>query len=528
MIRSSHAHSLPSATLFITALLTGAIVMALEMLGSRLLAPVFGNSLYVWGALIGVILAAMSTGYAAGGWLADRHNGRAVLAGLLLLSGAWTFLLAWKGHPVMFAVADWVQDPRWGPCLAAALLLAPPAAGLSGVLPVLLRLTIADLGHLGRHTGRLIAVSTVGSLAGTWGTAFFLLTWLGSMTLIALLGAAQVGLGLYWWWRAVAERSGRLVKAAGTTSLAVGGLALGWLAIHPDLVLPAPVYQEDSPYQQVRVRDTDLLRYLILDRTFHAVMWRVDPHELFLPYSQLMLAALAVAREPKQGLILGHGGGSLAKWLGKYWPDLQLDTVEVDPAVARAAESHFAYRPPPNHRVIVQDARVFLRNVSRHYDVIWVDVFARHLIPFHLTTKEFFEHVRDHLAPEGVVAVNLAASGDVSDRRRSEAVVATLKTVFPLVEAYAVKSPFKNSSPGAANLLFFAGNPVPRMTDPQFMSRVAGLIEQRKLPVEVVSLLQNRVAQPWQPGLILTDDYAPFDLLMGREETAGSVLRPLP
>ncbi|MBI5855199.1 MAG: fused MFS/spermidine synthase, partial [Nitrospirae bacterium] len=155
--------------LFVTAFLTGAVVMALEMLGSRLLAPVFGNSLFVWGALIGVILAAMSTGYAAGGWLADRHDGKTVLAGLLLLSGAWTFLLAWKGHPVMFAVADRLQDPRWGPCAAAARLLAPPAFGLSGVLPVLLRLTIGDMGHLGRQTGGLMAVSTVGSLAGTWG-----------------------------------------------------------------------------------------------------------------------------------------------------------------------------------------------------------------------------------------------------------------------------------------------------------------------------------------------------------------------
>jgi hypothetical protein len=158
--------------LFATAFITGAVVMALEILGSRLLAPVFGNSLFVWGALIGVILAAMSTGYATGGWLADRYPGGAVLAGLLLGSGAWTFLLAWKGHPVMFAVADLIEDPRWGPCLAASLLLAPPAFGLSGALPALLRLSIADMGHLGRHTGGMIAVSTVGSLVGAWGTAF--------------------------------------------------------------------------------------------------------------------------------------------------------------------------------------------------------------------------------------------------------------------------------------------------------------------------------------------------------------------
>ena len=187
--------------LFATAFITGAVVMALEILGSRLLAPVFGNSLFVWGALIGVILAAMSSGYAMGGWLSDRYPGGIVLAWLLLVSGAWTFLMAWKGHPVMFAVADWIEDPRWGPCVAAGLLLAPPAFGLSGVLPALLRLSIADMGHLGRSTGGMIAVSTVGSLAGTWGTAFFLLTWMGSVRLVAVLGAVQVSLGFLWWWR---------------------------------------------------------------------------------------------------------------------------------------------------------------------------------------------------------------------------------------------------------------------------------------------------------------------------------------
>src|SRR5437867_13047132 len=181
--------------LFVTAFITGAVVMALEILGSRLLAPMFGNSLVVWGALIGVVLAAMSSGYATGGWLADRR-GSSVLAWLLLTSGAWTFLLAGVGQPVMFKVSAWIEDPRWGPCLAASILLAPPAFGLSGVLPALLRLSIADLGHLGQHTGAMIAVSTVGSLVGTWGTAFYLLTWLGSVMLVAALGRGQVMLCL--------------------------------------------------------------------------------------------------------------------------------------------------------------------------------------------------------------------------------------------------------------------------------------------------------------------------------------------
>lgn len=530
MTASSVPASSSPASLFATAFLTGAVVMALEILGSRLLAPVFGNSLYVWGALIGVILASMSSGYALGGWLADRHHGGSVLAGLLLTSGAWTFLLAWKGDPVMFHVADWVQDPRWGPCLAAGILLAPPALGLSGVLPALLRLSIGDMGHLGRHTGRMIAVSTVGSLVGTWGTAFFLLSWLGSVTLVALLGAVQVLLGLFWWWRSVAVQARAMVRTVGSVALVGGGLGLAWLAWHPDLVLPAPVYQEDSPYQQLRVRDTDLLRILILDRTFHAVMWLVEPVELVLPYSHMMMAALALMPEPKdqgttvngpprRGLILGHGGGSIAKWLARYWPELTLDVVEVDPSVVRAAEQYFNYTPPPQHHVYVKDARLFLRTTADQYDVIWVDAFARHLVPFHLTTKEFFAEVRSHLKPDGVLAVNLASSGSGPDRQRSQAVVATMRTSFPLIESFAVKG-----SKGADNLIFFAGASAATVRRPEFHDRINRLIAARRMPAETAALLATRREETWPDSVVLTDDYAPFDLLMGRGEAEGAIV----
>jgi spermidine synthase len=517
--------------LFATAFISGAVVMALEILGSRLLAPVFGNSLFVWGALIGVILAAMSGGYAAGGWLADRHPGGTVLAGLLLLSGAWTLLLAWAGQPVMFRVSAWIDDPRWGPCLAASILLAPPAFGLSGVLPALLRLSIGDMGHLGRHTGAMIAVSTVGSLIGTWGTAFYLLTWLGSASLVAVLGVVQVVLGILWGWRAaVGVRAG---------APALGGVAvLLWLAVHPGLALPedlrklippVPIHQEDSPYQQVRVRDDsqELFRYLILDRTFHAVMWNADPVALFLPYSQLMMAALALPPEPTRALILGHGGGSLAKWLARFWPDLELDTVEVDPAVVQAAERYFSYAPARGHHVHVKDARMFLRGTTATYDVVWLDVFARHLIPFHLTTQEFFREVRARLRPDGVLAVNLASSGEGGDELRARAVVATLKTVFPVIASYGVKGPWKTTQQSKAeNLVFFAGAPVEKTTPAELTAKVEALLAQGRLPVELHELLATRIERDWPAGIVLTDDYAPYDLLIGRG--AEPVPGPIP
>ncbi len=501
--------------LLFTALLTGAVVMALEILGSRLLAPVFGNSLYVWGALIGVILAAMSSGYAFGGWLSDRYSGGAVLAGLLLFSGGWTFLVAWSSQPVLFQVEKLVQDPRWGPCLAATVLLAPPAFGLSGVLPAMLRLAVADMEHLGLHTGRMIALSTVGSLVGTWGTAFFLLSWIGSQALVAWLGGIQVGLGLLWLLKGTSARPLMLVAGLACSVLS------GTLALHPIQKLNAPVYQEDSPYQQVRIRDDQLFRYLVLDRTFHAVMWKTDPVTLFLPYSQLMVASLALASEPKRGLILGHGGGSLAKWLAQYWPMLELDVVEFDPTVVRMAEEYFDYHPPANHHVAVRDGRAFLNGTDRTYDVIWIDAFARHMIPFHLTTVEFFTAVRAHLNPDGVVAVNLASSGEGGDTARAAAVVQTMKRAFPVLETFAVKGPWKSGQTKAENLIFFGGNPIEAGSPDRIDAKIAEMAMNRQLPIEAIALLNSRRADPWPAGFELSDDFAPYDLLIGREASAA-------
>ncbi|MGE0644553.1 MAG: fused MFS/spermidine synthase [Nitrospira sp.] len=508
-----HDSHIPRWFLLLTALATGAVVMALEILGSRLLAPVFGSSLFVWGALIGVILAAMSSGYAFGGWISDRYPDGRVLAALLLFSGAWTFLTAWANQPILFEIEKWVQDPRLGPCLAASILLAPPAFGLSGVLPAMLRLAVADMDHLGRQTGRMIALSTVGSLAGTWGTAFFLLSWLGSQSLMTWLGGVQLGLGVLW-----------LAKGTSVNRLAIlfvlGACALlGTTALHPLERLKVPIHQEESPYQQVRIREDDLFRYLVLDRTFHATMWKADPVYLFLPYSQMMVSSLALTPYPQRGLILGHGGGSIAKWLAGHWPTLEVDVVEFDPVVVRMADIFFDYQPPDNHHVVVKDGRAFLNGTDRRYDLIWIDAFARDMIPFHLTTAEFYALVRSRLNPDGVLAVNLASSSKEGDLARAAAVVQTMQQSFPSLLTFAVEGPWKTGMTPAKNLIFFGGRPIETEPVGNIESKIAEMAQSHRLPMESIALLSTRRTEPWPTGVVLTDDFAPYDLLLGGERS---------
>jgi spermidine synthase len=191
--------------------------------------------------------------------------------------------------------------------------------------------------------------------------------------------------------------------------------------------------------------------------------------------------------------------------------------VEVDPSVVQAAETYFSYAPPRQHHVHVKDARMFLRGTTAAYDVIWLDVFARHLIPFHLTTQEFFRELRARLHPDGVLVVNLASSGEGPDRLRAQAVVATMKTVFPVIVSHGVKGPWKTAQQSKAeNLIFFAGAPVEKTPPAEFTAKVQALLAQGRLPVELHELMATKIEQDWPAGIVLTDDYAPYDLLVGR------------
>jgi spermidine synthase len=195
---------------------------------------------------------------------------------------------------------------------------------------------------------------------------------------------------------------------------------------------------------------------------------------------------------------------------------LELDLVEMDPSVVKAAERYFEYSPGKRHHVYVQDARTFLRSTHRKYDIIWVDVFARHLIPFHLTTQEFFAEVQGHLLPEGVIAVNLSSSNAELDVLRAQAVATTFQSAFPNMEAFSVEGPsWLATRPGSANLIFFAGANASKMRDTRFGQILKDLVDQDRLPPEALMYFSTHSPIDLDTGFTLTDDYSPLDILQG-------------
>ncbi|MDI3281574.1 MAG: fused MFS/spermidine synthase, partial [Bacillota bacterium] len=473
----------------------GAALMAIEMLGSRFLAPQLGNSIFVWASLIGVILGALSVGYTLGGRLADRFPRLDGLAAILGSAGLLTWLLPWAARLLLPAIVNWGLGAREGSLLAALVLFAPPALLLGMLSPWAVRLAVEEVEAAGRASGYLYALSTAGSIAGTLGTAFFLIPAFPLAPLTHALGASLVlsaalaFLPLPGGHSAPAEGrpdgqaaarpatagTGRVTAAAGLAgsgrtaaspspgrfSLGVGlaalALALLWPAAGGEgLGWPAPrlpgagtrpaglesglrvIYERSTLYHYLRVAEDEDSRYLLFDHSWQSGMYLDDPVRTRFEYTDYYHLAFVLQPEIRRALLIGLGGGSVPKRFLRDYPQVRLDVVELDPAVEEVARRYFALPEDERLRVVVEDGRRFVDGLKseERYDLIMLDAYYADAIPFHLATREFLESARAHLAPNGVLAVNLigALAGPRSHLFRS--FYRTVREVFPSVYVF--------------------------------------------------------------------------------------------
>ncbi|MEA2693338.1 MAG: hypothetical protein QOJ16_2725 [Acidobacteriota bacterium] len=382
---------------------SGAVLMALEILSSRVLAPHFGNSVYVWGSIISVFLAALSLGYLWGGRLADREPTMAALGRLIALAGVFEAVLLLAGGRLAALLGAWTGNSPSGTLLAATVLFGPASVLLAMVSPYAVRLAARDLGRLGNTTGRLYALSTLGSLGGTLGCTFLLIPFLALRQILALVLAATAATALVALAAALRKEA---LSAALASLLVVLALSSGWL---PERREKGVIYERVSPYQSLEVRESEGVRTLISDRIPQAAV-RLADGEPALHYPRYMPAVLLVNPKISRFLGLGLGGGSIGTYLGRRMPGLDVHYVDIDPAVPEVARRFMGFRPGGRTRVTISDARGFLHGAGdEHWDFILCDTYIGLSVPFHLTTVQFLEEVRRHLAPHGVFALNLAA-----------------------------------------------------------------------------------------------------------------------
>ncbi|HVP40287.1 MAG TPA: fused MFS/spermidine synthase [Candidatus Saccharimonadales bacterium] len=477
--------------------------MVLEILGTRLIGPVYGTNLYVWSALIAVTLVSLSAGYWLGGRVSDRRPDPGLFFLLFELAALLIALVPLVRAPVFGLTRG--LGLRGGALASAALFLAAPLVVLGMLSPFAVRLAARMVEQVGRTAGRLYAVSTAGSLVGTLLTGFVLIPEFRVRTLF--FGAAAVLLLPAVIYQAAASRRG--LGAAG-----VAGLALGWAAARPPATSSQVVEVRESAYSQIKVAQGGNFRALFLNGATQTI---VDPAtgRGLTTYPYLMAdAAWRAAPQGRRALIVGLGGGLLPGLL-ETW-GVRSTVLEIDPAMVEVAARDFGF-DPRRARVAIGDGRRLLAADTARYDYILLDAFAGEQVPIHMLTSEMMEVVDRHLAPRGVVVLNYVGYRDGPEARPLRSVARTIAARFPWIRVLPCGTPGRFGG----NVLVAGRAPVVPAEGPRPF----------RVPAFVDSQLAAARPLPLRgPGTLLTDDYNPLDLwsLAGHEEGRRESLAWLP
>jgi predicted membrane-bound spermidine synthase len=407
---------------------TGAVVMMIEVLGTRLIAPFYGVGLFVWTALIAVAMVALAVGYRIGGRLADREGpGRLalVIAGAALLVAV---------IPLMKSTVLVATDPlglRLGSLAAALILFGGPLTLLGMVGPYVLRLRTDRLDTVGTTAGGVLAVSTFGSVLGTLLIGFVLLPSFGTRAILfgisALLLILAAVVGRYERRLAAGRvKSPVIVSIASILALILGGVRSAPAASEPFRVL----HDQESLYGRVRVVDdtSNGLRWMLVDASAIGTQF-VGTEETAFPYLYALETLGEFRPQARSALVIGLGAGYLPRVLARQ--GMAVDTIEIDPVVVSAARRHFGFTPPGD--LIVGDARYELRRLQKRYDIIIHDCFTGGEMPWHLFSAETLRtlRLRGRLTDDGILALNFFGLHEGRRVDPLSVVAATLDAEFP-------------------------------------------------------------------------------------------------
>ena len=410
--------------------LAGIGSMATEICASRLLAPYYGSSTVVWANIIGLILASLSLGYWIGGRLADRRPEARLLAAVVLAAAVWVAAIPFVARPLLTLSVRGIETVSSGTVVgsfaASLALFAPPVVLLGIVTPFAIRLLATGVDDAGRVAGRVFALSTAGSLLGTFLPALVLIPLIGTQrTLLAaalVLAAAAIPL------------LGRRRVAFGVAAVLV---LAGLLAVPPAVVKAQPglLFEQESRLQFIQVVQSGSERLLYLNEGYaiHSV-WRRDAVLTGGEWDMFLTAPPLLGRPAARVAILGNAAGTTARAFGVYYPEARIDGVEIDPAVSSVGRRYFGLSDNPRLTVHTADARPFLQASRQRYDLILIDAYRQPYVPFYLTTREFFALCRQRLRPGGLVALNVSTVP--GDERLAQGIAGTLRTEFPQVVSW--------------------------------------------------------------------------------------------
>ncbi len=495
--------------------LTAGCGLVVEIVAGRMIAPYLGMSLYTWTAIIAVVLAGFSIGHWVGGRIADwpGDKARRMVAVCLLFAGVSAALSL-----VLIRVIS-------GPVLALALPAVPTILVITGALfflpsffvgipsPVLTKLAIEGNRHaMGRVLGAFYAAGATGSIAGTLAAGFIFISWLGTIRTMLLVTGIYVSLGLillYLGSRRAAEPASvasRVLPIAVTLILGT----VTFVAGHKVLAF-VPACDAESDYYCIRMADLsrelgEPARVMVLDNLGHGINLAERPEVLVTPYmeAQNLLANIHTGEHsPSRAFFIGGGAYSLPRaWLATR-PGATLTIAEIDPAVTRMARKLFWLPRDSRLKIHHVDARRVRSSSKSKFDVIIGDAFRDISVPQHLVTREFFALVRKRLADGGIYLMNVVDSD--TRPRLALSVANTLRTSFATVEVW------RSNQTGERATFVIAAMTKPTPAS-RLLSRVEPGLEWHRIDANRIRLLDARL-----DPILLTDDYAPVDRLIGVE-----------
>lgn len=493
--------------IYFTVFIAGMSTLAVEFTTSRMLQTVYGTSNIVWANVIGLVLLFLTLGYFIGGWLADRYPDTRVFYWLVTASGFFSVFFLLLTSIILRSAASAMASVNMGAIFSSLvgvlLTLAIPVTLLGCISPFAIRLAVEDVNQAGRVSGRVYAVSTMGSLLGTYLPVLIVIPLAGSRVTAVVFGAILLGVGLVGLWLSKAKNR---EVALGLSLLLIPFTIMatkGGIKDHPD-----QIYETESAYNYIQVIRRGDCNYLLLNegQAYHSY-YCDDGRVPRISVWSIMLSApffnQAADESPLENMaVIGLAAGTIPKQFTEVFGPIQVDGIELDPEVVEAGRKYFAL-DEPNINVIVGDGRYELNQLEDRYDLITLDAYKVPYIPWHLTTQEFFNEVREHLEDDGIMAVNVGRAPN--DRSLVDAVTATMLRVFPSVHTIDV--------PASLNSVLVA---TMQPTDSDFLSQNI-----EKLPEDAHPLLKRSMAEavsslvPTVAGdVVFTDQRAPVETIV--------------
>ncbi|MHA1539514.1 MAG: spermidine synthase [Alphaproteobacteria bacterium] len=417
--------------LLITAFSGGAMIMILEILGGRVLAPYFGNTVYQWGAVIGIVMTAMSVGYHIGGKIGDQKDAIRKLTLFLLITAFFIFFHRFFVPYIMMSAQDFGLS--WGVMIGSFFLLGVPGLLLATVSPIIIG-QLSQEGEAGKTSGRVYAISTLGSIFGTFLVTFYMIPELGVKIGYQICGfiALFITLLLFFFTKKVTLNL-KTVFFTIFYVLCFSSIYLGALSATTYKTNLNVIYEDESLYNAIKVVQQGQRKYLFMNNSFGShSLWdekRTLKGQERDYFSYATVAPLMMETPPQKALFLGVGGGIVLKMYHHFYPDLKMTGVEIDPAVLKVAREVFDLKEEKGKLdLFVDDARHFVTQATEKYDIIIVDLYKDVSIPAHCATKEFAALLKSRLTEKGIVIVNVL--GAARDTAFFKALQKTFQSAF--------------------------------------------------------------------------------------------------